>query len=500
MRVTSKMMTTSMLSNINKNKTNMSKAADQYATQQKIQRPSEDPVIAVRSLKYRTNLAELDQYLEKNVPDAMSWMEVTESALDNVNDILTKMNTYFNQGANDTLETTDRSAIIETLKQYKEQVYECANADNAGRYLFTGYRTDTPLVFEEKTENKLYEISEQLDFDKVNTISYVKADIQYTAGNTAQDYASMAATQQTAYRMQLSYGNIDSLTSLSYTTGGTTNNLSIHEVSMSDADAYDIDAYNTANGTTYDALWVKETGEIIISGSTYDTLATATDIQADYEKSSFEKDELRPEHYFDCKVSDLDGTGAVIAGTLKQYEKPEEQEIQYEVNFSQKITVNTMANQCITAELGNQIDDIIRQLKKVDEVEQKLTKIKSMIENKTYTGTEDAMNELLEQANTELTLQKNVLQEKFGNGLTTTTNVQEDVNTELADLGSRYKRLELTEARLTDQQTSFSEMLTKNDRVDIEDAVVNYTSAMTVYNASLSASAKVAQVSLLDYL
>ena len=104
------------------------------------------------------------------------------------------------------------------------------------------------------------------------------------------------------------------------------------------------------------------------------------------------------------------------------------------------------------------------------------------------------------QMENELALEKSVLQEKYGNGITTTTNAQASVNKATADLGSRYKRLELTEARLEDQLTSFNEMLTKNDTVDIEDAIVNYTAALTAYNASLNATAKIAQNSLLDFL
>ena len=41
----------------------------QYNTQKKIQRPSDDPTIAARALKYRTTLAEIDQYLT-NIKDA----------------------------------------------------------------------------------------------------------------------------------------------------------------------------------------------------------------------------------------------------------------------------------------------------------------------------------------------------------------------------------------------------------------------------------------------
>ena len=87
MRVTNLMMNSNMLNSINKNKEDLSKKFDQYATRQKIQRPSEDPVVAVRSLKYRSQLTELEQYYGKNIPDATSWMDITESALDNINSL-----------------------------------------------------------------------------------------------------------------------------------------------------------------------------------------------------------------------------------------------------------------------------------------------------------------------------------------------------------------------------------------------------------------------------
>jgi Flagellin and related hook-associated proteins len=68
MRITTRMMTNNMLSNINKNKINMSKLEEQYSTGKKIQRPSDDPIIAVRALKLRTSITELDQYYEKIFP------------------------------------------------------------------------------------------------------------------------------------------------------------------------------------------------------------------------------------------------------------------------------------------------------------------------------------------------------------------------------------------------------------------------------------------------
>ena len=44
MRITNRMMTNNILSNINKNKQNVSKLEEQYSGK-KIQRPSEDPIL-----------------------------------------------------------------------------------------------------------------------------------------------------------------------------------------------------------------------------------------------------------------------------------------------------------------------------------------------------------------------------------------------------------------------------------------------------------------------
>lgn len=488
MRVTSKMMTTNMLANINRNKLNVSDKADQYSTQQRIQRPSQDPVIAVRSLKFRTMSTEISQYVDKNIPDALSWMEQTESALDSVNSVLTTMKEYFNKGANDTLEVSDRDALVQTLTQYKEQIYQCLNADNAGRYLFTGYRTDTSYLYEVDDSSQQYDIKENVSPSSLKAFTYVTGGPSYAAGSTAANYIQAAAVKNTGYKMTLSYGDLDNVSKISYTNGTTKTDLKIANIDADDPNAYDIKAYNDKHGTNYDALVIKGTGEVILSTDSYEKLSKADTINTQYQKTSFDKGDVRPEHLFDCTAGG------------KTYTAPTQQNIEYEVNFSQKITVNTMGNQVMDASLINQIDDVMNQISKVQEVEKKLADIESMISTGNYTGSADDMAALKEQVTNELTLQKSVLQEKFGNGLTTIKNVQASVTKANADLGSRYQRLQLTQARLEDQQTNVSEMITKNDTVDIEDAVINYTSAITAYNASLNAASKIVQNSLLDFL
>ena len=141
MRVTNKMMTSNTNTNINNNKVSLDRLNTQVSTQKKISRPSEDPVVAIRALRLRSSLNEISQFYEKNIPDARSWLEVTESALKTTQGAIEDMYEYCVQGSSDDLTATDRAKVLANLKELKSQVYASGDADYAGRTVFTGYRT-----------------------------------------------------------------------------------------------------------------------------------------------------------------------------------------------------------------------------------------------------------------------------------------------------------------------------------------------------------------------
>ena len=102
MRVTNTMMQNNALINMNKNKEYYNKYLEQYTTQKKIQKASDDPMIAVRSLKFRTNITEITQYIDSNIKDAQSWMSATEDAMTQVNTIYQQVMHSNKQYCNDT--------------------------------------------------------------------------------------------------------------------------------------------------------------------------------------------------------------------------------------------------------------------------------------------------------------------------------------------------------------------------------------------------------------
>lgn len=214
MRITTKMMQNRSLNNLNTNKTLQEKLTTQLSTMKKITRPSDDPVIAIRSLKLNSTLNKIDQYYEKNSNDAQSWLELTESAIKTTNSILEDMSGYITQCAQGSLTAENRAAILQNLANYQHEIYSTGNATSAGRNIFTGYRTDTPLTFlKDKTER--YSITEQRDNSYIDTITHTvigdMANINAGNFNTAS-YIAYTEYQVKSYdvaRIRLAYNNLD---------------------------------------------------------------------------------------------------------------------------------------------------------------------------------------------------------------------------------------------------------------------------------------------------
>ena len=500
MRITNKMMTNNALYNINNNKNLLSNLEQQYSSGKKITKPSDDPIVAVRALKFRTNLAELNQYYEKNIPDALAWMDVTESALNTVNSIITSMNTYCNQGANDYPTAEDRNAIATNLEQLKGQLYQEGNTNYAGRYVFSGYKTDTSLVFNEATTNLKYEITEPLEAESIDRISKIinEVDLESYDPDNLDAWDKTVPSKIEAYRMRLSYTDVDDATiKFSYTTKeGTTVQLNGSENAapkLVTKSVLDAGAYEPEEGTIN---FIPETGELILANDMYETLRTATNIKAEYVKDEFDINDLRPEHYFDCTVTDTaDPAKEPVTYTKK------DQPIEYEVNFNQKLTINTQGSEAFTTGIGRMIDEIINAVNDVKAVEDSMTEVDKMLKDTSISGAQRTkLEEIKEQLKSEFTLKTAVMTEAFQRGITTTEKEQEVLNVATADLGGRYKRLQLTESRLSDQQVDFEDLLSQNEDADLVDTIIKYSAAETVYNSSLSAASKLVQTSLLDFL
>ena len=88
----------------------------------------------------------------------------------------------------------------------------------------------------------------------------------------------------------------------------------------------------------------------------------------------------------------------------------------------------------------------------------------------------------------------------FSKELTRVAAYQQTVDLQLADLGARSKRLTLTKSRLTEQNTTFSDLKSKNEDAELEDTIIKYSAASTLYEAALTAASDCVKQSLINYI
>lgn len=501
MRVTNQMVTSSSLRNMQKSMQRVSNLNQQVTTGKKISAPSEDPVVAIRALKLRTTCDQLDQYKNKNVKDAMSWVDTTQTSVQNVYDRLQDVYYYCTEGANDTFQSKDRKTIINELQALKDAIYREGSTTYAGRYLFSGYKTETNLVFEDSEAKKglSYDITEVLSPSEFTTknvvLNEVKTENLDDILGGSRTYES--PEQATVYRLRLAYDNLDS------------GSISIKLPAASDGrERYIIPTtVRSDNSENYyklgdsDVHFIPETGELVFGEAAYNSIKNVASITVDYRKSEFAVGDLRPEMYFNCTQHKtlIDGSTKDTEFTIGE----EGQQIRYEVNFNQYITVNTEGKDLITHAMGNKIGDLVNAVQDLLDIESTITKLKEKLEDPQYRNDSTAVaqiNKMLEGADIELALKKENVQKVFGNNMTNFQNFMEDVSAVQAKVGTTYSKLELIETRVTEQLANFKELKSTNEDVETEEAAIEMYQAELVYEASLSTTASVIKKTLLDYL
>lgn len=603
-RVTNSMVTKNAMTNINFNKTSLSTLNTQMTTQKKISRPSDDPVVAIRALRLRNNLNEINQYYERNIPDAESWLELTNDALSNIASVMQTMYEKCEQAANGENTTEDRQIILKELQNLSTQIYAEANADYAGRTLLSGYYTNQDVVFSADDADAHYRISETLSASDISKITYITNKFEFDPSNpTIQDASTMPADCEVT-RIRLAYDSLDydpnadmkleyrkvatnfsstkgtdgtatiapagytikttsnddgtkqvvvngnqifkidktgrviadagndGSVSIKYNSNGnietTINDTSLSEglngasnksitiettiagrqvgdivatyemdVEMTTMSANEDVAYTIFNGSNH-VKCIAETGELILDETAMKELQSLTNINGKepitftYDKTGFDRYELKPEQYFDC----IDLTDPANPVThVKQ-----SADIEYAISFNQELKVNTEASDAFNHDVNRDIEEIIEMISASLEADNVVSQIESMLEDSRYAGQKTELETMLEAAKRQSDIANEKVRKAYSQGVGNFQGYLEKINTQITDVGSRQNRLAIVETRMEEQQYNFEELKSKNEDKDIEDIMIEYQSAYMAYQASLSATAKLAQNSLLNFL
>lgn len=173
LRVTSNMMNSQLLLNLNRNARTMNETQLQLATGRKINKASDDPVGITYSLRYRAELSSNEQYT-KNVDSALSWLDYNDTVLGQTGDVVQKIRELTVQAATGTNPQSALNSINEELMQLKEQLVDIGNSTLNGKYIFNGEQYNTkPYDFAKGTDGT---------FDVSKPITTDTGEIQFIVG------------------------------------------------------------------------------------------------------------------------------------------------------------------------------------------------------------------------------------------------------------------------------------------------------------------------------
>ncbi|WP_077301288.1 flagellar hook-associated protein FlgL [Virgibacillus pantothenticus] len=140
MRITQSMLSNNMLRNLSNSYTKLDTYMEQLSTGKKINRPSDNPVVAMKGINYRRQENEAEQYL-RNAGEARNWMDNSDAVLDKATKAMQKLRELAVKASNGTNDKEEYASMKEEAKQLKEHLISLADTQVNGKYIFNG--TDT---------------------------------------------------------------------------------------------------------------------------------------------------------------------------------------------------------------------------------------------------------------------------------------------------------------------------------------------------------------------
>lgn len=142
MRITDRILTQHYLTNQNANKKNIDRLQRQIVSNSKINKPSDDPPGAAKSMRLSDQIYNNDVY-QKNIQNAFSFLQETENSLNSIHDEIAKFL--------EMVPTFRDPIYYDNLEQFSlktdlmlEQILNLANKEFDGKYLFGGTDFSNP--------------------------------------------------------------------------------------------------------------------------------------------------------------------------------------------------------------------------------------------------------------------------------------------------------------------------------------------------------------------
>lgn len=143
MRVADSTFYASMKANLGVRRDALMRAQEQAVTGLKVTKPSDDPYSFTQARAQTAEQARAASY-ERTINNAVPSLQVTDTTLGDVENVVRRIRDIAVLGANDTLNANDRNNLVQELDGLRDQLVTLGNAKSGDRYVFGGYKDGAP--------------------------------------------------------------------------------------------------------------------------------------------------------------------------------------------------------------------------------------------------------------------------------------------------------------------------------------------------------------------
>ena len=559
MRVTNLMTHNKSLNNMQRNMRHLQRLYEQTTSQKEISRPSQDPLIASRSLRFRTQLAGIEQR-QQNVESGHAWMNMTESAFFNIlrgdaqGSLFGNIKDNLLRAANDTATLDDKLVMLTNIENLKNQIGLEMNQSIGGRFLFAGWRTDQPpflLRPQPGVEHVITQTFNVRDIEQTysfqrfpvgdpnhpgqdltgtpihNPINILKLPFreangtQLMIGNREVDPTDLPDTWPDSWG---GYWLGDTANSpAGMVPGGATsvfypypNNVVQGGLGppvpplgiFAPGDTPPASSFNLVRISSSDPdafappddgqtiHYIPETGELVFGNQVRASFQDGTTIT--YHVSNLQQNDLNPFVYFDTHST----TPRTVQPVNNHWPQVPQQSIHYEFHAGATIQVNSLAKDIFTARLFadlRRLIDFANELTPPNRRELENMFSAPYPEGFGLTG-EELNTRVNKQMADENAIIRSVLFDRINNMIRFMDEHTIDATREHTSLGVRMRQVEMFEIRLEQDEGNFTELLSYNEDVDMHEKLLMQSATELSFQAALRVIATNIQLSLVNFI
>jgi len=184
MRIPSSMLASNINNNISKYLSDLNKINDDVSSGVQLHRPSDAPYEVALSMNYESSLIENSQWMS-NMENGLQWIANTSESLGQSKDVVQQIYTKAVQGANGSLNESNRQALAAQINAQLEELLKNGNDTYLGKYMFNGDATNVPpFLGIRNSDGDLEGVAQFVRFEGGNPNNPIYAEFKHTTGGT----------------------------------------------------------------------------------------------------------------------------------------------------------------------------------------------------------------------------------------------------------------------------------------------------------------------------